>query len=405
MSEQDQNNTTTIVDAGRTALDRIRWALIEVYNAIGADAAKPQDVSRRFGLNRNLTWKLSRVITADDAFSALNHLPGNQGIELALAKFSQAGASDQLIQNVRDSVRQFMEVITTHAGDRDQFELTLESMGLFEREYRIDTARELAFRGNSMIWGVQVATRIATAIAIPTTTDQCAYLQLTGLVGFRTLRPGINWRLFRRSVFGDKGDGQIATPKPIFPVEPGDTPTIIREFCSPRVPNITVVDAPDGQDFILEGGAVGNQGSFDAFFGYRADGLTRYRTDENQFGASACSISVPAEYLISDLIVHKDMAPATPPKCIVYGVPHGGMEAPSAQTPRNEINCPCPIKQLPDSLTALATPRIPHYHKFLARIFEHIGCSVSDFVMYRVQLQYPVMPSRILLRMDLPERP
>jgi hypothetical protein len=50
MTEQNSNNTATIVDAGRTALDRIRWALIEVYNAVGADAAKPQDVSRRFGL-------------------------------------------------------------------------------------------------------------------------------------------------------------------------------------------------------------------------------------------------------------------------------------------------------------------------------------------------------------------
>jgi hypothetical protein len=99
------------------------------------------------------------------------------------------------------------------------------------------------------------------------------------------------------------------------------------------------------------------------------------------------------------------MVPATLPKVLVYGFPHGGMEAPSAQTPRNEIKCVCPIKQLPDSLTALATPRIPHYHKYLARIFEQIGYSASDFVMYRVQMQYPVMPSRILLRMDLPERP
>ena len=405
MTEHTTNNSATIADAGRTALDRIRWALIEVYNAVGADSAKPQDVSRRFGLNRNLTWKLSRVITAEEAFGALNHLPGNQGIELALTKFAEAGASASLIQNVREAVRQFMEVVTTHAGDRDQFELTLESMGLFEREYRIDTARELAFRGNSMIWGVQVATRLATAIAIPTSADLCCYIQLTGLVGFRTLRPGINWRLFRRSVFSDKSDGQIATPQPIFPVTPGDTPTIIREFCSPRVPRISVVDAPDGQDFMLEGGAVGNLGSFDAFFGYRADGLTRFRTPENRYGASAASLSAPAECLISDLLVHKDMAPAAMPQVFVYGFPHGGMEGPSAQTRQNEINCPNSLKQLPSSLTALATPRIPKYHKHLAAIFEHLSLDPADFLMYRVQLQYPIMPSRVVVRIDLPERP
>src|SRR5579862_1117018 len=125
-----QTETTQLVDASRDALQNVRRALIELYGGVGADPESPQEVSKRFGINRNLAWKLSRVINASDPFSTLNHLPGYQGIELAILAFEKAGASEDVVGPVRSAVTRLQEVILQHSDGREHLELTLESMGL-----------------------------------------------------------------------------------------------------------------------------------------------------------------------------------------------------------------------------------------------------------------------------------
>ena len=50
----------------QTALQALRAAIIELLSAVGADPGKPQDLARRFGLNKNLTWKVSKIICESD---------------------------------------------------------------------------------------------------------------------------------------------------------------------------------------------------------------------------------------------------------------------------------------------------------------------------------------------------
>src|SRR5437899_5230821 len=129
-----QTKPIQMVDEARAALQEVRGGLIELYGAVGADPTAPQEVARRYGINRNLTWKLSRVINAAGPFASLNHLPGQQGLELAIGAFENAGASREAVAHVRSAVQRFTEVVQAHAGDREHLELTLESMGLLERE-------------------------------------------------------------------------------------------------------------------------------------------------------------------------------------------------------------------------------------------------------------------------------
>src|SRR5262245_1161077 len=134
-----------IVMDSRTSLQSVRQALIELYDSIGADPGSPQETARRFGLNRNLTWRISRVIGSQDPFAALNHLPSSQGTDLLIQAFRKAGAPRDATDHLERAIRQFNEVVERHAGDRDQLELTLESMGVFERERDLESGRELAF--------------------------------------------------------------------------------------------------------------------------------------------------------------------------------------------------------------------------------------------------------------------
>ena len=50
----------------RQALQDLRGALLELYASLGLDPHAPQQATRRFELNKNLTWKVSKLMTTDD---------------------------------------------------------------------------------------------------------------------------------------------------------------------------------------------------------------------------------------------------------------------------------------------------------------------------------------------------
>jgi len=401
-----QTKPGLIVEESRNALQGIRRTLIEMYSAVGANPEKPQEVARKYGLNRNLTWKLSRVMTAQDPFSALNHLPGQQGMDLAVAAFEKAGAPTDLLDQVRDSMKRFIEVVDQHAGDRDQLELTLESMGLFEREYRIETGRELAYRGNCMIWGVQARVRMALALVGPQGPDTMSFVSLGGLIGFRRLRPNVRWRLMRMQIHSDLGNEPTDIGVgPIFPTPPGDPPFVIREFCSDNVPALEQVISPEGREIMLPGGPVGSQGACDCVFGYAAKGLSRYRNEEDRFASVAASILLPTEVLICDLLLHNSVELEGKPELLIYGFPHGGIDSPAAQSVQNQLPHNFDVTELVGSPPAVGTAHIPRYSRIVNRVYEHMGWKPDEFRGYRVQIPYPVMSSKVVLRWPLPVRP
>lgn len=395
-----------ILDDTRSAIQSLRRSLIELYDSVGADPASPQETARRFGINRNLAWKLSRVIGSSDPIAALNHLPGQQGIDLVVRAFERAGAPKDATMNVDRAVERFHEVVAVHAGDRDQFELTLESMGVFERERSLESGRELAFRGNSMIWGVQARVRLLTAVLAPTRDSDskvdCA--QIGGLIGFRRLRPTARWRLARAQAHDDAG--AALNPYRPEPLEQngdvGGTSLLVREFCSPNMPAIETVAGPDGIELILPGGPVGNLAAFDCVLGLIVRGLPRSRSPGHESGSSAAGISLPTEKLIMDLIVHRAVT-IGPMDVAVYGFPHGGVDSPAAQTPQNLLPIAVEPEELAGSPPAVATPLIPRYKQMLERVYQRLECVGDEFRGWRVQMSHPPMSSRVVFRWQLPE--
>lgn len=404
---ETQTNAMQMVEETRGCLLEIRRAMIELYGAIVADPEQPQAVSRHLGINRNLSWKVSRMITAPDPFAMLNHLPGQQGFELLLRAFEQAGASKEHTEQVGAALRKLGEIITHHAGGKEHFELTLESMGLIRPAHQVESGRELAFRGNSMIWGVQARTRLSTTFLYPDAQGGLTFVLIAGIEGFRRLRPTSRWRLYRLQLHDDKG-AMMREPRrqeEILPKAEGDTPLILREFCSPNMPPIETQDGPEGREYLLPGGQVGNTGVFDCVFGYIARNLPAYRSENDAYGSTAVAITLPAERLIFDVITHKSLDLSRHFETAIYGYPHGGLDGPPSQTTSNQLPIPLEMVELPGSPPAIATPHVPWYPALASRVYERLGMDPSEFRASRVILDHPPMSSRVVVRWPLRERP
>lgn len=396
------------VSVSRARLDEVAHSLGALYLAANLDPSQPQVVAKALGLNRTLTWKFSRVINASDAFSTLNHLPGQQGVDTLLTECRKFGAPAAACDRVRLAFTEFASHVRECAGDRESFDLMLQSMGLFEPEHNVESGLELAYRGNSMIWGVQARVRLCTLVVVPGSTADTVDCALIGsLLGFRRLRPSVRWRLFRLQMFDDKGGDILAQagPEQLFPSKTDRTPYMLSDFCSPNMPDVEVVRTPEGREYLLPEGPVGLQSTFDAFYGYVYRGLPAFKDDQNSYGAAAASSTLPVQHLICDLLLHKRVPHADEFETQVFGYPHGGTDSPASQTIANLLPIQCPVTRLKGSPPSLATHLVPVYRRLMNATMEHLGSDPDDFVGVRAQMEYPPMGSRTVLRYPLCVRP
>lgn len=389
-----------------SAFLELRRALEDAVSSVGVSPSVPQEVARRLGINRNLTWKVSKVVGTSDLYQALQHLPGDEAIEILLEAIQRAGAPVDAIARVRAAQDSFSHVIEVHTGDRATLELVLDSMVGGPSE-RLEQSRKLAFRGNSGLWGVQARARLTTFVLAPSKDDPAKLdaARIGGMIDLRRLRTGVHWPLFRRRTYHDNG-----TPLPVDPtreiaIDPAyaqaEGPMLIGDFCTPGLPSIRLTKERLGYAYELDDGPIGNTGLCTCFFGaVLRSGIPRYRSAEDRFGELFAEITLPIETLQFDLIVHRDLDFALSPQVLVRGQVAGA----TAEGRAPEI----PIGERPYELTgrppAMHSPVLPRYDELLTRTFACGNWDRRDFRAFRLLVQYPPMHSTVIQRFELPEK-
>jgi hypothetical protein len=405
-------------------------ALDETIAATGVRAAMPQDVARRLKISRNLTWKVSKLVSGTDPYSALQHLPGEEGIEILLRASAAAGVSGVMLEQVRQAQRALMEVIGLHAGDRATFDLMLDGMGGANSGERLDASRKLAFRGNSGIWGIQARARMNTFFLAPSATnpDMLEYMLVSGLLDLRRLRANVSWPLFRPRYFstdglpwtrgpstgerggeksGETGSEQGSTRaneksgRTAIETDLNRGFQILPEFCTPDEPPIAIHHDQSGMVCMLEEGPIGNGGATTCYFGELIrNAAPRFAVEGSRFAELFAQIMLPVETLQIDLIVHKSFEWGLQPRVEM----RGRIEIEGFQTPPI-----IPIADQPHRLAGrppvLQTPLTDRYDEIISSVMGRAGWDLRDFNAVRLVVPYPPMHTMTVLRCPLPERP
>jgi hypothetical protein len=404
-----QQSATAFHKEVRNALLQFRGALTELVTSVGADPKRPQEIARNFKINRNLSWKLSKIIEADHPYEVVPHIPGATGIDLVLGAFEAADAPRRVIASVRRAMQSFQTAVETHAGDRATFDLMLDSMTPAPGDGTgLQRCRKLAFQGNSGLWGIQGRVRLASYFVAPSAADDgmLDIAVLGGFVDVRRLRPDVSVPLFMRHRYNDDGTPIECALRPIVSA---NTPTdddllLLPEFCSDDLPRLTPVPVNAGTRYELTSGPVGNTAAMTWIFGWHTPRFaSMYRTAVNTVGEHPTRIYIPTETLLCDLFVHERL-PFRTPQVDVLGQLDASWRYPDAGRERDRLPFGERVVDITAQPPAVATTLIPRYTEMVSRVFDCLGHDAGVFRGSRFIMKYPPMPSVAVLRYDLPQR-
>lgn len=394
--------------ACQDAVGSLRAALVALFDSVGVDPSAPQDVSRRYRLNKTLTWNISRLLQATDSISAVPHVPGTQALEKMLQATSADGASSEAVQRVRSASRAFDEIVEVHVGDRTTLDLVLDSMGGAPGG-GLELSRKLAYRGNSGLYGVQAKTRVMSWFLSPNKEDP-ARLDMgmvAGYIGLRRLRASVRWPIFKVRAWATT-DQPITTPRWI-PLEPGaggNAMSLMPSYSSVDASEIQVVESDEGLDCHLMPGKIGNVGSFDCLRGETMlAAANRYQEDnDDSTGEFGAAITTPSEALLFDFIVHRELEFALNPEALIFSKISSMGEQTPASDDASVLPIQCRMIDLPGDPPAVATPMMPRYTEIADLVASRLGRDLREFRAKRIILDYPPLDSHVVMRFQLPLR-
>jgi hypothetical protein len=392
----------------RARVDQLRTAFAELYDDIGADPGSPQQVSRTLRLNKTLAWNVARLLQAADSLRAVTHVPGAASLEKVIQAGAKHGANAEVLAKARTAVQDFHRMISAHAGDRPTLDLILD--GAKSSESPLELSRKLAFRGNSGLYGVQARTQVQCNFIAPNPENPSRLDMVTvrGFVGLRRLRPNVRWPLFMVRAWSGR-DEQIVS-NGWEPLEVSEAATngfpLLPSFSGGNAPPIHSVDTPEGRDFVLAEGPVGNDGAFDCFCGDMMRGAVElYAAQEGDIGEFGAAITTPVERLVSDIIVDQSLGFALKPQTLVFGriFPHGQRSGTTDDPTLLPISQPA--AELTGSPPMVNTPLVPRYAQLVRQVFQRMNWQPERFRGTRLLMEYPPLGSNVILRFPLPARP
>lgn len=388
-------------------MEQLRGALTELLASIDADPSVPYVVSRQLQINKNLAWKICRIVTTSEPFAAVELLPGAQGMEIFLKAADVMGATKANIQAVESALRGFDELIEAHAGDRRTLDLMLASHEQSPREPAEET-RRLAFEGNSAIWGIQARVRFGSYFVAPNAEDPTIVdaVNVGGLIDARRMRPDVTAPVFLAHSYNDDGTTRLANHEPLDPSAAADDMSFLMPtFCSPNAPELVPMRSGPTVRFELPRGPVGRSAAASWVFGARIPRLgTLYRDDVNRYGQHSTRLYVPVESLLVDLFLHRGLPLGNDVSAALFsqltGEQFRGVARAGDRLPLRDG-----VIELSGRPPVVATPLLPRYSEMIRWTFERLGWNAADFTCRRLVMKYPPIPTVLVLRYSLPERP
>lgn len=394
-------NSTTFETDLRVVLMDVRTAMTELIGTLPGRPRRPHDISRVLDVDRNLAWKLTRVIRESDAFGAAGHIPGPNGIEILLEAAERAQAPQSAIEAVRAAAQRYQNLIAVHAGDRASLQLLLSGQSSKSRRTAEILHRRAAFRANSFILGIQARAYLRADFVHPAAGHRFDVASVASVIDLRRIRPEAPYIITQPRCSGADGVFHPARTQPLDAerVKDGEVP-LLHDFSSRTLPPFHRVDVgPSHVQHHLAPGPVGNSGAVTCVFGEVGRSVEALlRNPANPHAGISALIRVPCEVFIFDNLIHEDLCQSEQHEVALYSdiCGHVNIEGPFHEAHR--LPSDAEVEYLGCGPSVVLTPDVPRYPELAAYVFDRLDWPAERFRVFRVRIQYPFIPSSVYMR-------
>lgn len=395
---------------GRATLEQVieafhaaRAQVAGLFAMAGIDPTKTRDSARELGINRGLTWRLTRMVRESNPAVVASDVPGTQSMARFFEACRQRGAPKEAIESAMRALERFESALAACSGDRKTLAMLMANRAEGGTRTDGEKARRKLFEGACGVWGVQAQTRFVSVFVFPSPDDPTMLDagHVTGFVGFRRLSSRaapLSYEAVQRS----SGELRRFTKEPLDPVGVGEGQLqLLKSFCQPTTPDIHVVEAGGYKRFDLAPGPLGNEGLTTIVFGTRLRKLyPRYSATSDTSGFMVL-LTTPVERVMFDMFVHRDLDwPGAAKTCLLDRLrfPHVYNESefdyqglPLAEKPT----------MLPGGIDGTLCPYIPWYTSLAEDVTRRIGIPIDEFVGSRFEMAYPPIATTLRRWFDL----
>jgi hypothetical protein len=379
----------------RRALGALADALRAAAASVAPRGTNALAMSRVLGIDKSLSWRISRFTAERDPVDGSQHLPGPSGLRIYAAAVRDAGAPMGVARALEAAIDRVERVTGAHAGSRAAFRAMLahcrDAVGDDERTLEF---RRSAFVANSALWGIEARARLLVAVVIPAADGRLGMVLASGFFGLRRMRPGLAWPLARRRVRDPRGGVHDSGARPLDgSVGPHDAP-ILREFTSIGQRELHPAEGPDGTDWELAPGEVGLAGAVDCVFAERFDAI-----GDRARGATELMmrLDVPCEVAVIEAFVDRSIAPAAEPVPALHGLLTGGTGAIGPQRERARLPLSERPLRLDPDLAANPLAEVPRHWELVNDCMRAVDRPPDAFVGHRLVVRHPMIPSALTL--------
>ncbi len=389
-----------------TAFHRARAEVAGLFALVGVDPTKTRESSRELGINRGLTWRLTRMVQESNPTLAVSDVPGQASMAKFLDACRRKGAPAQAIDSAVAALTEFETALAACSGDRKTLAMLMANHGDVKVTAEAEKVRRKLFEGACGVWGVQARIRFVTVFVFPSPDDPSMLDagHVNGFVGFRRLRTQAV-PLSYEAVHSATGEAVKFVKEPLDPSGPGEGRSqVYKRFSSPSEPDIRMVESGGYRRFELASGPVGNEGLTTCVFGTRLRKLyDRYSETSNTAGFMVL-LNTPVERVMFDLFIHKDLnVPAAPNTQLLDRLlfPHVNNEA---DFERQSLPLAERAQLLPGGVAGTLCPYLPWYSTLVADVTGRIQRPIDEFVGSRFEMMYPPVATTLSRRFDLEVR-
>ncbi len=265
-----------------------------------------------------------------------------------------------------------------------------------------------AFRAQGHIFGMKANAGFGCYIFHPGAgTELGDVVSIRGVAGLVQLRRHTSWHL-SRARSSDSDEVEIDPPTTIEPLDPDSQASggaaLMKSFCSRPLPRIRNVITPAGYtdtELVLDG--LGRESAVTAVLGTVQRGVVSRCIEEHTRRIDArLRVRTSVLSVMVDVLVFAGMFGEIRPRAHVLAD-----HVRDSLTGRESDVLPldASVKCLGRGPSVLYAPEIPRYQEMIQYAFSRLGWDGQRFDVYRCRVEYPVMPSSLMVHFDLPEKP